>query len=590
MADVEQGNKQEKAKGQAFSPSTPFGTPATDRDSLTSRRTKVRRMISLNSFSAVDTKIIQTTISNLSNDHKDPHRLYKDSQQLYEAVRATGSHAYGIVAIEVWNMNRRTSRLEAAQGGLWISPVLSEHQNNKAAQRLLDPTHPEYEPPECGYGLVGDLWMRARTKSPRSSRTTKTTADSPKREASPEFVGLTRVIKDDQSDTRNDEAYFIQKSYQHYGHALQWRDMNTLWLDPDTPKTHRLKVMLDAGLGHAAAVPFSEYGEEGLVVYFVRPSANRTVVSAMENQEFLYRQAKLLGVLISSSVAGRALEAARQRALRASWKQFVRNLKRHHCSKIPGSETSWSSHDDVGRSDLGTTTTTTTERAPNPHSALTKMWVVSTKHVKYYLQKWKGGNGQIAAPLSIQQSTWTLLGSFLGLLLLSAYNEWIQDETNGDYELLIGPFGAAMTLLYGLHSAPASQPRNVVLGQVVAGAVSLVFTYIPEDILPVWIRRAVGPAFAIAAMTALGVIHPPAGAHSVIYASGSYNWVFYVLVVIGAMISVAPAVIVNNLSNRRQYPLYWGYWSEYLRLQLRRFGRNKELQFRKNGTAKVYMT
>uniref|UniRef100_A0A6U3CCM3 HPP transmembrane region domain-containing protein n=1 Tax=Entomoneis paludosa TaxID=265537 RepID=A0A6U3CCM3_9STRA len=192
------------------------------------------------------------------------------------------------------------------------------------------------------------------------------------------------------------------------------------------------------------------------------------------------------------------------------------------------------------------------------------MWHVTRKNTLDYLRKFKGGNGQVAPPLNAPQSGWTLLGSFSGLLLLSAYNEWIKNESDGDYELLMGPFGALMTLLYGLHSAPASQPRNVVLGQVVAGAVSLSFTYIPEDVMPVWIRRAVGPAFAIAAMVKLGVTHPPAGAHSVIYASGTYNWLFYFFVVLGAMISVAPAVLINNMSNRRQYPIYWGYWTEYL--------------------------
>ena len=56
----------------------------------------------------------------------------------------------------------------------------------------------------------------------------------------------------------------------------------------------------------------------------------------------------------------------------------------------------------------------------------------------------------MAPPLNLVQSMWTWLGSFCGLILLSAYNEWIKDISNGKYELLIGPFGAAMTLLYGL--------------------------------------------------------------------------------------------------------------------------------------------
>lgn len=91
-----------------------------------------------------------------------------------------------------------------------------------------------------------------------------------------------------------------------------------------------------------------------------------------------------------------------------------------------------------------------------------------------------------------------------------------------------------------------------------AGAVSLAFTYIPESILPVWLRTAIGPAFAIGAMVKLGVVHPPAGAHSVLYASGKYNFGFYGLVVLSTAISVIPATLVNNMSSKRQYPTYWG--------------------------------
>lgn len=127
-----------------------------------------------------------------------------------------------------------------------------------------------------------------------------------------------------------------------------------------------------------------------------------------------------------------------------------------------------------------------------------------------------------------------------------------------EYFLLIGPFGALMTLQYGLTQAPASQPRNAVMGQAVAGAVSLAFTYIPEAILPIWLRRAVGPAIAIATMVKCGFTHPPAGAHAVLFASGRYNFAFYALVIFSTAISIIPATLVNNMSRKRQYPTYWG--------------------------------
>jgi CBS-domain-containing membrane protein len=126
--------------------------------------------------------------------------------------------------------------------------------------------------------------------------------------------------------------------------------------------------------------------------------------------------------------------------------------------------------------------------------------------------------------------------------------------------LLVRPFDTFVTLIYGLYSVPTLQPRNVVLGQALSGAVAMFFNYVPEELLPVWIRRAVAPAFGIAAMAKCRVPHPPAGAHSNIYAGGQYDWTLYGFVVLGAAIYMHPVVLINDLSERRQYP--WGYWTQ----------------------------
>jgi CBS-domain-containing membrane protein len=74
---------------------------------------------------------------------------------------------------------------------------------------------------------------------------------------------------------------------------------------------------------------------------------------------------------------------------------------------------------------------------------------------------------------------YTILGCFVGLLILSIINEIAIKMTDDELNLILGPFGALMTLQYVLPSAPASQPRNVILGQVLAGSISLSFTHIP---------------------------------------------------------------------------------------------------------------
>lgn len=179
------------------------------------------------------------------------------------------------------------------------------------------------------------------------------------------------------------------------------------------------------------------------------------------------------------------------------------------------------------------------------------------RRIKKLPTKISGGGMQIPPAPQYTHAMWTVLGAFFGLLVLSSLNLYYQYLSSDELFLIIGPFGALMTLQYGLTAAPASQPRNAIFGQAVAGAVSMAITHIPESILPIWLRIAVGPAIAIGVMVKCGIPHPPAGAHAVLYATGKYSWALYGLVVLSTAISVIPAVIVNNLSNKRQYPTYW---------------------------------
>lgn len=117
------------------------------------------------------------------------------------------------------------------------------------------------------------------------------------------------------------------------------------------------------------------------------------------------------------------------------------------------------------------------------------------------------------------------------------------------------PFGALMTLLYGLTAAPASQPRNGFLGQAVAMAIGVGFNYSSLDL---WLKQTLSTSLAIAAMAKLGVTHPPAGASCLLMASStSRRWEEYGYMLLGYCIAIPAATLINNLSRQRQYPTYW---------------------------------
>lgn len=117
-------------------------------------------------------------------------------------------------------------------------------------------------------------------------------------------------------------------------------------------------------------------------------------------------------------------------------------------------------------------------------------------------------------------------------------------------------FGALMTLLFGLSSAPASQPRNIIIGQGLSMVIGIAFGH--ADSLTHWMRQTVSTSLAIAAMVKLGVTHPPGAAVALLFSSGEYGWKNLLFVMIGNIIAILCATAINNASEARQFPSYWG--------------------------------
>jgi CBS-domain-containing membrane protein len=79
-----------------------------------------------------------------------------------------------------------------------------------------------------------------------------------------------------------------------------------------------------------------------------------------------------------------------------------------------------------------------------------------------------------------------------------------------------------------------------------------------RPVVPLWLRQAISNAISIAVMVKLGITHPPAGAASVIFASGEFGWTNMVVGIFGNVLAIGVATIINNISIYRQYPTFWG--------------------------------
>ena len=320
---------------------------------------------------------------------------------------------------------------------------------------------------------------------------------------------------------QTDEEHFNQGAYIPRV-LLNWRDIHSLVEDPDTPNTLRLNLFHNAGFNYAAGVKFRAGNHlQGIVIFFTQLQEDAEQLLDFHNQVCMIRATEAIGSVVAANEARKAAMAARPSSI---------------CETDPST--------DPGKEDFAT---------DDPWESTC---VTIRRRAATWSRKCLGGSLQIPPAMTLRQSLWTLFGCFSGLLLLSGLNDVIHTQTEGELFFFMGPIGALMALQYGLTAAPASQPRNALLGQAVAGGISLSFTYVPENIISRWMRQAIAPSLAITAMGKLGVMHPPAGAASIILASGQHGWKHYGLLLLASLISLLPAVFINNASMKRQYPTH----------------------------------
>ena len=165
-----------------------------------------------------------------------------------------------------------------------------------------------------------------------------------------------------------------------------------------------------------------------------------------------------------------------------------------------------------------------------------------------FLSKMKG---QEENPLkvNVKDVIAAFVGVFITLLLLISLTTY----TSTDW--LIAPFGASCVLAFGVWNSPFAQPRNIIVGHMISSLVGLIMYHLFGN-EPWTIALAVG--FAIALMMLTKTTHPPAAGNPIIVIVGSYSWSFlFTPILLGTVVIVIMALIVNNLQSDRVYPIYW---------------------------------
>ncbi len=155
---------------------------------------------------------------------------------------------------------------------------------------------------------------------------------------------------------------------------------------------------------------------------------------------------------------------------------------------------------------------------------------------------------------------WAWVGSSLCLLCIALLDEYYF-QVQYDINLLMASFGASTVLVFGAHTSPLAQPRNVIGGHfisAIAGVTCQIFLgHFPT------LAICTSVSLAILLMTLTKTLHPPGGATALLAVVGdvSVKKLGYLYAVtpclVGATIVVTMGVFLSYATGRRHYPLKW---------------------------------
>jgi hypothetical protein len=180
---------------------------------------------------------------------------------------------------------------------------------------------------------------------------------------------------------------------------------------------------------------------------------------------------------------------------------------------------------------------------------------------------------------SVLVSWWAFIGAFVGILVVEVVFMTDTLKTDGA-PIVIASFvclsfyfhilhkltynqGAAAILEYNTIDSPLAQPRNALLGHMLAAVIGVGITKLFklnhsfENLR--WIAGALSVGVTSAAMAITKTTHPPAGATALLCSTTpaieALGWFLLPLILIGTILLLAVACLINNI--QRQFPIYW---------------------------------
>jgi len=440
------------------------------------------------------------------------------------SVADAGLNAYGCVFVEVWLMNPDGTALSRVEpGGHWMDPSFANSLRSDELTEMAFELNRFARDCPPGAGLAGNLFKNADFNKRR----------------------------------------------------VTWRQIQEMLNDPFVQRNsgQRMKRLHKIGIGLVGSVPFSFQDENGLVCFFSRHNADLTLLRSTMNEGFLIGSTDLIGSQIAIRKNREACAAMRREMFIEAIKKVKRELLNNRGGSFGDLATNRSTLDFLAKQqrEAAQSPLEQDDMATRIKKKVIKLGKKVFKRINNSRKKWKGTKLEGPPRQSFGESAFVAFGVFFTMLtVLKVANAINATDTN--YKFEGSWYSSTLCIIFALTPAPVGQPRQIFAAHLWNMLVGLALRQIPtssglEDFmewgnasygLPLIWKEALAVAFGVAGQAKLGILHPPATGLSYAFVKDDYfSWGTILTVYLADVIVVAMSMIILNLSEAKQYPLYW---------------------------------
>jgi len=439
------------------------------------------------------------------------------------SVADAGLNAYGCVFVEVWLMNPDGTALSRVEpGGHWMDPSFANSLRSEELTEMAFELNRFARDCPPGAGLAGNLFKNADFNKRR----------------------------------------------------VTWRQIQEMLNDPFVQRNsgQRMKRLHKIGIGLVGSVPFSFQDENGLVCFFSRHNADLTLLRSSMNEGFLIGSTDLIGSQIAIRKNREACAAMRREMFIEAIKKVKRELLNNRGRSFGDLATNRSTLDFLAKQRReAQDPLEQDDMATRFKKKVIKLGKKVFKRINNSRKKWKGTKLEGPPRQSFGESAFVAFGVFFTMLTVLKVANSI-NAADKNYKFDGAWYSSTLCIIFALTPAPVGQPRQIFAAHLWNMLVGLALRQIPtssglEDFMEwgnasyglpqIW-KEALAVAFGVAGQAKLGILHPPATGLSYTFVSSDvYSWGTILTVYLADVIVVAMSMIILNLSEAKQYPLFW---------------------------------